>query len=288
MALKLQTAGYVMRFVTYSNDGFEEGVSLTVYDELARWEKYAFGCSEMVFNPIRTWPWRGPFSPLIREFFCSSIGLSFKITTMAYIGTYYALGASWILTLGNYFLTGWFFGMYDKYYLDSFSIWFSVIVVFPALGNFSLATLRYRLSHKSFIRSCESPSLQQTPTLTPESVVENLMWAPAFSIFFGGLSLHISKALLCHFFEIDIQWGATAKEVERVNFFTEVPRLLRKFAGTFVFCIACTALMVCGRYAFPRDWQITYVASILPLAVVSFSHFALPVLLNPALMKFSF
>lgn len=40
MALRLQTQGYVIRFGAYKKDGYKEGVSLTVYDELARWEKY--------------------------------------------------------------------------------------------------------------------------------------------------------------------------------------------------------------------------------------------------------
>ncbi|THW39100.1 hypothetical protein D6D21_07469 [Aureobasidium pullulans] len=36
MALRLQSASYLMRFGAYMGDGFKEGVSLTVYDELAR------------------------------------------------------------------------------------------------------------------------------------------------------------------------------------------------------------------------------------------------------------
>jgi membrane glycosyltransferase len=40
MALRLQTAGYLVRLASYKNKGYKEGVSLTVYDELARWEKY--------------------------------------------------------------------------------------------------------------------------------------------------------------------------------------------------------------------------------------------------------
>ena len=41
MALRLQTSGYLVRLAAYTGQGFKEGVSLTVYDELARWEKYA-------------------------------------------------------------------------------------------------------------------------------------------------------------------------------------------------------------------------------------------------------
>jgi cellulose synthase/poly-beta-1,6-N-acetylglucosamine synthase-like glycosyltransferase len=40
MSLRLQSAGYIIRLASYQGDGFKEGVSLTVYDELARWEKY--------------------------------------------------------------------------------------------------------------------------------------------------------------------------------------------------------------------------------------------------------
>lgn len=32
------------------------------------------------------------------------------------------------------------------------------------------------------------------------------------SVFLGGLSLHLSQAILCHFFEIDMTYGATSKE----------------------------------------------------------------------------
>ncbi len=43
LALRLLLKGYTLRWATYSNGGFKEGVSLTVVDELARWQKYAYG-----------------------------------------------------------------------------------------------------------------------------------------------------------------------------------------------------------------------------------------------------
>jgi cellulose synthase/poly-beta-1,6-N-acetylglucosamine synthase-like glycosyltransferase len=39
MALRLQIAGNIVRLATYHNNEFKEGVSLTIYDEIARWEK---------------------------------------------------------------------------------------------------------------------------------------------------------------------------------------------------------------------------------------------------------
>jgi cellulose synthase/poly-beta-1,6-N-acetylglucosamine synthase-like glycosyltransferase len=43
MALRLQLKGYIIRWSNYSEGGFKEGVSLTVDDELNRWQKYSYG-----------------------------------------------------------------------------------------------------------------------------------------------------------------------------------------------------------------------------------------------------
>ena len=122
MALRLQITGYTVRFATYTKDGFKEGVSLTVYDELARWEKYAYGCSELIFHPFRYWLIRGPFTPLFKMFIWSNMPLPSKITIMAYVGTYYAIASAWILTLANYFLVGWYNNHLDHYceFLDPY------------------------------------------------------------------------------------------------------------------------------------------------------------------------
>ncbi|KAI8953468.1 glycosyl transferase family group 2-domain-containing protein [Xylaria longipes] len=271
MSLRLQCAGYGCRFASYTGEGFQEGVSLTVYDELARWEKYAYGCNELMFHPLRYWPTRGPITPLFRKFLGSSIHLPKKMTICSYIGTYYAIGASWIITLFNYFLTGFFYGLYDKYYLDSFAIFISVIVVFTGFGNVSLAILRYRLNQKSLLGA----------------FWDNIKWIPVMTIFLGGLSLHVSQAILCHFFSIDMTWGATAKEIEEVNFLDEIPKLIKRFRGTFVYCFVAVGLIIAGIYGFPEEWRITYFASIFPLAWLIACHFLLPVVLNPALMVFA-
>ncbi|TVY34691.1 hypothetical protein LSUB1_G005516 [Lachnellula subtilissima] len=270
MSLRFQVSGYIIRLAAYTGDGFKEGVSLTVYDEIARWEKYAFGCNELLFNPFRFWVTRGPFTPLFRKFMTSNIPVTSKITIMSYIGTYYAIGAAWILTLLNYFLIGWFNGDLDHYYLDSFRVYFSLVLVFSGLGNIALAVLRYRLSEKSLLGA----------------LWENFKWVP-LSIFLGGISLHLSQALLSHFFEIEMSWEATAKEAENTSFFEEVPRLFKRFKFTFVFSIACTALMIAGKFAFPWNWEIGTFQAIYPLAAIVVSHFVVPIALNPALMMFT-
>lgn len=40
MALRLQVAGSIVRLASYHGEEFKEGVSLTVFDEILRWQKY--------------------------------------------------------------------------------------------------------------------------------------------------------------------------------------------------------------------------------------------------------
>ncbi|KAK4973333.1 hypothetical protein LTR28_011312 [Elasticomyces elasticus] len=195
-----------------------------------------------------------------------------KITILAYIGTYYAIGSAWLLTLANYFLTGWFNGHLDHYYIDSFKIYFAIIIVFSGLGNFALAVLRYRIEEKSLFAA----------------FVENFKWVPLLSVFLGGISLHVSQALLSHMFGIDMSWGATAKEVENTTFFKELPKVLNKFKFTFIFCILCSAVMIVCAQVVPPLWRINLFISIWPLSTIVFGHFMLPIVLNPNLMLFTF
>jgi len=273
MSLRLQCNGYIIRMGAWAGEGFKEGVSLTVYDELARWEKYAYGCNELLFNPMRMWFYRGPFTPLFRQFLFSNIRMTSKITIVSYIGTYYAIGAAWILTTVNYFVMGWFNGYLDKYYLDSWKVWFSLVIVFNGLGNISLAIMRYRIGDRSFFGA----------------LFENFKWILMLAIFLGGLSLHVSQALLAHMFEIDMSWGATGKEAEFSNFFIEVPKVLKSFKYSLSFCVvSIVGMIILATGSFiPYDWMITDFVAILPMATVVASHFLLPIALNPALMTFS-
>lgn len=87
LAMRLQIEGNICRLASYHGSEFMEGVSLTIYDELNRWEKYAYGCNELVFNPIHTWLWKGPLTKLFLRFLWADLQLSFKITVLGYISS---------------------------------------------------------------------------------------------------------------------------------------------------------------------------------------------------------
>jgi hypothetical protein len=83
----------------------------------------------------------------------------------------------------------------DQYYRDSFSTLLSVFFIFTLFGPLFNAILRYRCKMGSF----------------GQLLLENYLWTPMLIVFFGGLSMHLSWALICYFLSIDMQWSSTAK-----------------------------------------------------------------------------
>lgn len=274
LALRLLLKGYNLRWATYSNGGFKEGVSLTIVDELARWQKYAYGCNEIIFNPLITWWKKGPISQQLRGFVWSAAPLHYKIGMMSYMFSYYGIAAATMGSILNYLLLGLGSNI-DRFYLKSFEILLACTVVFPGIGNIGYTLLEYRLGHRNFF----------------EALFENLRWIPFFMFFFGGMSIHLSTALLAHLFSYDMTWGSTGKEVERSSFWQEVPRIWSNFKLTFCICFLCIAMMVVFTTpAIPWEWRIHgwEWALIIPLALNVGCHILLPIVLNPWLMIFSY
>jgi hypothetical protein len=194
-----------------------------------------------------------------------------KITIMSYIGTYYAIGSAWCFTILNYFLIGFFNGSLDHYYIDSFRVYVALVFVFTIMGNLSLGWLRYRVEDRNVF----------------SALGENIKWVPMLTVFLGGISIHVSQALMAHFFSIDMEWGSTSKEVEDISFLEAMRHVARKFKWTFLFCIGMsTAMLVCA-FAIQRDWQIRLLIACWPMGTVIVTHFLLPIVLNPQLMRFT-
>ncbi|GBE85655.1 glycosyl transferase family group 2-domain-containing protein [Sparassis latifolia] len=274
MALRLQLKGYIIRWATYSKGGFKEGVSLTCDDELNRWQKYSYGCNELIFNPFIEWWRKGPVTKQLHTFIWSQAPVHYKITMMAYMFSYYGIASAIILSTMNYLLLGWDITI-DGYYEHSFEIWLACTVVFPGAGNVGFTLLEYRLGIRSLF----------------DALLENLTWIPFFFFFFSGLSIHLTQAVLAHLFSYNITWGATKKEVERSNFWLEVPKILKRFWLALVVCIAiCAAMIILSTSLIPEGWQIYSWnwAVIFPLAINAGCHILFPIVLNPWLMIFSY
>ncbi|KAH8690184.1 glycosyl transferase family group 2-domain-containing protein [Talaromyces proteolyticus] len=262
MSLRLQTAGFVVRLATYDKGEFKEGVSLTAFDELLRWEKYAYGCSELIFHPVYQWIYRGPFTELFRRFLWSNMKISAKFTILGYIGTYYAIGASLPLSITNYFLTGWIADSLDHSYLPSWDMLCGTLFIFVAVSPIAFAWYRHRLGEKNLFWG----------------LVESFMWMPFFVIFFGGISWHISYALLAHMFCLPIEWSSTAKELESGGFFVGMERVFKAFKYVLFFMACLTGAVIYLALYAPYGWKIQAWPSIFPVANQIVGHVMLPVM----------
>ncbi|EJD40776.1 hypothetical protein AURDEDRAFT_115793 [Auricularia subglabra TFB-10046 SS5] len=272
MALRLQLKGYIIRWATYSNGGFKEGVSLTVDDELNRWQKYAYGCSELMFYPLRQWFKKGPLQPQLHKFIWSNVPLHSKLTTLSYIFSYYGIAGAVVLSLLNYILVGFTLDV-DGFYVRSWEVWIACSFVFIGTGNVAFTLLEYRIG---------KVSLRHGAWLT-------IKWIPFFFFFFGGLSWPLTTALLSHLFSYNIQWSATVKEVELSNFFVEVPRIFKLFWRTFLMSFLLIAtVIIMSTSLVPSGWRIVDYAVIFPLAMTAGAHVLFPIALNPWLMIFSY
>jgi cellulose synthase/poly-beta-1,6-N-acetylglucosamine synthase-like glycosyltransferase len=274
MALRLQLKGYIIRWATYSDGGFKEGVSLTVDDELNRWQKYSYGCNELIFNPLVEWWRKGPINKQLRTFVWSNAPVHYKFTMMSYMFSYYGLAASAMLSVVNYLLLGLAADV-DGYFMHSFEIWLACVVVFTGAGNVGYACLEYRLGRKDLLYA----------------LFENFKWVAFFFFFFGGLSIHLSTAILAHLFSYNMTWGATTKEVKRSNFWQEVPKIAKRFwlALLLSFFMIAMAIVLATPFI-PEAWRIpiVYWAVIFPLVLVALGHILFPIVLNPWLMIFSY
>ncbi|KAK6360873.1 hypothetical protein TWF730_006989 [Orbilia blumenaviensis] len=276
LSFRLQASGNITRLAAYhtGEDAFQEGVSLTVYDELSRWKKYAYGSTEIMFNPFIYWFTRGPITKGFRDYLSNGyISFASKFHITAYLFSYHAMASSLPLTILNYILVGWFKGDFDQFFIQSWQTFMATVFVFNVVGNVALAVLRYRLSEKPFFLA----------------LFENIKWAPFLVIFFGGLSFHLNTIVLSYLFSIPVQdWTGTQKEIENSNFFRESGKIVRSFKWMYLFMFVLVGGMIYLGTAAPREWSIRDYTAITPLSFNIVCHCLLPLVLNPDLTKVQF
>lgn len=277
MALRLQTAGYVLRLASYSNKEFLEGVSLVPEDEISRWQKYAFGAGETVFNPLIYWFTRTPFTKQFRQWLGSKhVSFHDKVALTAYMSSYYALGFAFIAILANYFVLGLFAGELDQFYQtsESWKLWITSIIIFFGVSSITRAFLEYRLDVSAFT-----------------ALWGNIKWIPFFFIFFSGMTIHISTALCAQLVNYNMTWSATQKEVTHANFFSEVSKLIKRYKIVYAICLLLSALMAAMALLPVKilgTYTITAYTCIVPLALTVACHVSFPIILNPALTRVRF
>ncbi|UZJ55708.1 hypothetical protein CBS101457_005028 [Exobasidium rhododendri] len=272
MALGMMELGYIVRWATYSNSEYMEGVTLSCDDELKRWQKYAWGVSEMIFRPIHKW-YLGPITPLYRRFLFGKAPIHYKWASTSYCFSYYAISVTFPVTLAVALLQGWLGPDIEATYVTSFTVLVACIVIYYGLGTLSLCIGRFRAGAGGFF-----------PLL-----FEQCTYLPFMIVFFGGLSYHISSALLSHLFSFNMTWGSTLKDIELTNFFHEVPLILKRHNRVFISStILIAGLAILDTELIPLEWRINGFFVLFPPMLVYSFHILFPIVLNPNLIRFSF
>lgn len=272
MALDMLQKGYIVRWATYDDNSYIEGVSLTCTDELNRWQKYAWGVSEMMFNPFKLW-YKGPFTPLIRRFWLGSLPIHYKWAASSYCFSYYAVALALPLSIFLTIIKGWFDDGAVGLYSTNFQTLVSVIVIYLGGGCLGIITIRYRAGKGSW----------------GHLAWESIKHIPFMTFFFCGLSYHVSTALLSHMLSINMTWGATLKDVEQTTVWAELPSIFKRFWRMFLICFTVIGGVIVTTFSFiPLQFQLSGVTDLLPVFSLCIMHILYPFVLNPNLVHFSF
>ncbi|GAA5994923.1 glycosyltransferase family 2 protein [Rhodotorula paludigena] len=274
MTLNLVRAGYITRWATYSNFEFKEGVSLSCDDELNRWQKYAFGCSEIVFNPFLKWFTRGgPFSKLFMRYLWADSPLPCKFSNSSYIASYWAIAVAPPLSVLYYFLGGEFAWTLSGAFLPAFGTLLSVIIVFSGGGTIAIISSRYRSQAATLWRATK----------------EGFGALPYAITFFTGISFHVMTALLAHITGYNMQWSTTKKDLETPTITQELPVVFKRHWLTFLLgFITIAGVAIASTPLIPLEWRIHEFPIMFPLLWLACGHVLYPLLLNPAIMLFRF
>lgn len=195
-SMRLQNGGWIGRYVVLPPaTEFEEGVTLNVFDEVIRLQKYAFGISELILNPISKW---GTQSGILGDTFkkylrSANVSLTTKYNIIGYMGTWYALAIIPFAVTIHYF--GYFYCPYwHRLAVTSENIMYGCAIVFSALTPIATIILKWKLGR-------------------PVYIIGEITCTIIYGIFFSGIGIYLFISILGHAVGWPrLGWTATAKE----------------------------------------------------------------------------
>jgi hypothetical protein len=87
--------------------------------------------------------------------------------------------------------------------------------------------------------------LPPAPTLRKQAADR----AAFFAIFFAGMSMPMSAALVSHLVGYNMTWSSTVKTVEKSNFFLQIPIIWKRFYPQLVFFGLCVVCRIVSSWA---------------------------------------
>jgi cellulose synthase/poly-beta-1,6-N-acetylglucosamine synthase-like glycosyltransferase len=251
LSMRLQDAKYIGRYLSYI-DGFEEGVSLNVVDEIVRLQKYAYGVNEILVNPLRLWCKKGIFCSVFKQYLLSpNITIASKYNVIGYMGTYYALASAPIMVTVHYFAFHYCI-YWRSMYVTAENILYGCIAVFTILTPIAIIILKKKLSIRI-------------------SILREILYSFIFGIFFSGIGFHLMMAILSHLLGFNMAWSSTNKEGGTLR---DYLKALRQLWLSYLFAFTQIAIILVGWFVLDiRAWP-----AIVPIGISASAHIIVPLI----------
>jgi cellulose synthase/poly-beta-1,6-N-acetylglucosamine synthase-like glycosyltransferase len=251
LSMRLQDAKYVSRYVSYL-DGFEEGVSLNVIDEIIRLQKYAYGVNEILVNPLRLWCKKGILCSVFKQYLLSpNITIASKYNVIGYMGTYYALASAPIMVTIHYFAFH-YCGYWRSMYVSAENVLYGCIGVFTILTPIAVIVLKMKLGIRL-------------------SILRELWYSIIFGIFFSGIGFHLMMAILSHWLGFNMSWTSTNKEGGSLK---DYLKALRQLWFSYLFAFLQISVIIIGWFVLEiRAWP-----AIVPIGISASAHIIVPLI----------
>jgi cellulose synthase/poly-beta-1,6-N-acetylglucosamine synthase-like glycosyltransferase len=258
LCLRLHQHGYHGKYVIHHSDGyFGEGVSLSYEDEMAKYSKFAYGASEVMFQPVGQWCKKGILTQGIKVFFSSdNVPWTSKIGIISYLMTYFSIASAIpfapLIYIIQHFVEKWEMIFFHPVYALLF-----LVVLFTFFSPCTNWIIR---------RRCY-------PQDTGSSLCHELLLGGFFAVFYSGISYSIFVGVVSHLFNLNISWGSTVKSLEQGSSkLTECYRIIVHHRCQMMYSILLIILMI----IFPFD-----IVSALPILSLALGHILAPFILNP-------
>ena len=256
MSLNMMDLGYYGKYI-YFDCEMKEGVTLNIIDEIIKLKKYMYGINEIIFNPFKYWFKKGITSEICSLLvFSKQIDIFTKYALISYIGSYYAICVSPILSLSYYFINI-FPSDFNNIFSDSNYTLISFVIIFLILSMFSNIVIVTKNNYIS-------------------SYIKLLYYELYYGIllmgFFSSLPYHLIVSNIDFFFSRNISWSTTNKSSINIKFKDFIHEYkLMYIIGSFSF------IMINGLSLFLYIYkEKNYFIYSIPFNIILFFHLFYP------------
>jgi hypothetical protein len=258
MSIYMQHIGYHGKYVFY-DCGFMEGVSLDILDEITKLKKYIYGVNEIMFYPINMWTSEGILSHLYCNFlFSPNITSSTKYALLSYMGSYYSMAFSPIVTSWYYFST--FFGLTTSFAFLTKAIDIVYTCAFIFFGLSLVSNILVKIKH-GFVK-----------TSICTLVLKEIGYGLYLTLFYSCVSWHLLIMIILYFFSIDAKWSTTRKEASKLTIFD----IINSYKIMYMFGSMMLVIVIYGL--FPSNYyHNTDIHSVVPFLMMVLAHMLIPI-----------